>query len=78
MAGYVRLCPALDEMANGTYLGLLNVVWPSLFHGCSLCRDTKRTIESVGEWTSTSLQPREGELSTTCLPHTAGVLYKAA
>jgi len=58
------------------YQGMLNLLWPHLFNGCSLRRDSGRVIKEAGPWSASTVGPLAGESPFSCIPHSIGSLTK--
>ncbi|EKD03368.1 hypothetical protein A1Q2_02348 [Trichosporon asahii var. asahii CBS 8904] len=59
-----------------SYQKMINTIWPQFFNGCSLCRDTGRTIEQAGDWAHVDLAMPVDEGWYAGIPHTIGILTK--
>ena len=55
---------------------MIDIVWPTLFDGCSLTRNTEDLLLQAGEWESADLHPGSKEGRFNQLPHTVGRLIK--
>lgn len=54
---------------------LINIAWPHFLGGCSIRRDTEKSLREVGEWSKVGLKPAS-EVSYQVLPHIIGILEK--
>lgn len=55
---------------------LLNLVWPSCFGGCELCRDTGMSLRAAGAWKDIDLaMPIDAPWWSTT-PHSYGIMTK--
>jgi hypothetical protein len=55
---------------------VLQLVWPYLFQGCNLNRDTEPLLRACGKWESVELERPKGEMQWDCIPHVVGKLVK--
>ncbi|KAI1637048.1 S-adenosyl-L-methionine-dependent methyltransferase [Biscogniauxia mediterranea] len=58
------------------YQRFLNIFWPHLIGGCSLCRTTEKTIREAGPWSRIEVGQPPAEQWHHCLPHIRGVFTK--
>lgn len=73
MSFYQRKSPRLRRADPP---GMLNLVWPSMMGGCSLCRDTAWSLRKAGDWTEYDLAMPVDEPWYAATPHTYGILTK--
>ncbi|KAF7920572.1 uncharacterized protein EAE97_011465 [Botrytis byssoidea] len=58
------------------YQSLINIAWPHLFGGCSLKRDTEKSLRGVGKWSKVDLTHPVTEAPYAVVPHIMGTLEK--
>ncbi|KAL0942845.1 methyltransferase domain-containing protein [Colletotrichum truncatum] len=58
------------------YQRFVNLVWPRALNGCQLCRNTGKTIKSVGPWEKIDLARPPVEPWYQLVPHIFGTLTK--
>lgn len=54
----------------------IDLVWPTFAGGCSITRDTEKTLREVGHWSSVDLIQPDPEPAYQVLPHVIGSLVK--
>jgi hypothetical protein len=54
----------------------VNVFWPHVLGGCSITRDTEKSLKSAGSWSKVDLSPPDDETPYQVLPHIQGILMK--
>lgn len=54
----------------------VDLFWPHFVGGCSITRDTPRSLKEAGSWSKVDLKQPEEELPMSVLPHIMGVLTK--
>ncbi|KAB8288462.1 hypothetical protein EYC80_010127 [Monilinia laxa] len=58
------------------YQSWINILWPHFLGGCSITRDTEKSLREVGKWSKIDLKQPAGEPSYKVLPHVMGILEK--
>ncbi|KAM3075013.1 hypothetical protein ACMFMG_007526 [Clarireedia jacksonii] len=58
------------------YQALIDIPWPHFLGGCSITRDTERSLKKAGAWSKVDLAPPVDEPSYKILPHIKGSLEK--
>ncbi|ESZ90681.1 hypothetical protein SBOR_8928 [Sclerotinia borealis F-4128] len=58
------------------YQSFLDIVWPHCLGGCSITRDTEKSLREVGKWSKIDLKQPAAEPSYKVVPHIMGVLQK--
>ncbi|CAD6444771.1 63f628ce-dcbe-465b-9b13-1303b274220c [Sclerotinia trifoliorum] len=58
------------------YQSLVNMAWPHFLGGCSLRRDTGKSLMEVGKWSKVDLKHPVTEPSYAIVPHIMGTLEK--
>ncbi|KAF7954121.1 hypothetical protein EAE96_005253 [Botrytis aclada] len=58
------------------YQSLINIAWPHFFSGCSLNRDTEKSLREVGKWSKVDLTHPATEAPYAIVPHIMGTLEK--
>jgi hypothetical protein len=60
-----------------TYIeAMVNIFWPHVLGGCSLTRDTERSLKKAGPWSKVDLSPPDDETPYAVVPHVQGILVK--
>ena len=54
----------------------VNLFWPHFLGGCSITRDTVKSLKSAGSWSKIDLSQPENEPEYQVLPHVKGMLVK--
>ena len=72
--GKVLLAPHSKLMLTGA--ALIDIVWPHFMGGCSLTRDTEKSLRDGGHWSSVELEQPSDEPSYKILPNVRGWLIK--
>jgi SAM-dependent methyltransferase len=55
---------------------LINVIWPTFFNGCDICRPTDEWLINSTQWSDVQLRSAEGEGPYDTVPHVVGTLTK--
>ncbi|KAF0317212.1 Methyltransferase-like protein 7B [Colletotrichum sp. SAR11_59] len=58
------------------YQRFINLVWPRALNGCELCRNTRKTLESVGPWEKIDVARPPIEPWYQLVPHIFGTFTK--
>ncbi|KAF8543633.1 S-adenosyl-L-methionine-dependent methyltransferase [Trichophaea hybrida] len=66
-----------ESLVARVWQGVLQIVWPYMFAGCNVDRDTERMLRECGEWESVELERPKGEMKWDVIPHIVGKLVKA-
>ncbi|KAF2719772.1 S-adenosyl-L-methionine-dependent methyltransferase [Polychaeton citri CBS 116435] len=73
---YEHIKTKYDTDFVGYWQRLINVIWPTFFNGCDICRPTDEWLLTAGEWEQVNLKPGQSEGPYDTVPHVVGTLTK--